>query len=132
MFVWGGVLGRVFGVRPAHRKSPAMQAVFDLAKTAARSPSTILILGESGTGKELLARAIHAESLRSREPFVPVSCAALTETLLESELFGYEKGAFTGAGARRQGKFEAADRGSLFLDEIGGISPQLQGDPLRA
>ncbi|HLA77495.1 MAG TPA: sigma-54 dependent transcriptional regulator [Vicinamibacteria bacterium] len=125
------VLRRDYRFRDLLSKSPAMQAVFDLAKTAARSPSTILILGESGTGKELLARAIHAESLRSREPFVPVSCAALTETLLESELFGYEKGAFTGAGARRQGKFEAADRGSLFLDEIGDISPKLQMDLLR-
>ncbi len=125
------VLKRDYRFRDLLSKSPAMQAVFELARTAARSPSTILILGESGTGKELLARAIHAESPRSREPFVPVSCAALTETLLESELFGYEKGAFTGAGSRRQGKFEAADRGSLFLDEIGDISPKLQMDLLR-
>ena len=125
------VLKRDYRFRDLLSKSPSMQALFELAKTAARSPSTILILGESGTGKELLARAIHAESPRSREPFVPVSCAALTETLLESELFGYEKGAFTGAASRRQGKFEAADRGSLFLDEIGDISPKLQMDLLR-
>ena len=100
-------------------KSPAMQAVFELAKTAARSNSTILVLGESGSGKEVLARAIHAESPRVEGPFVAVSCAALTETLLESELFGHEKGAFTGAIARRKGKFEAAHGGTLFLDEIG-------------
>ena len=112
-------------------RSPAMEAVFGLARAAARSPSTVLLLGESGTGKELLARAIHAESPRRGGPFVPVSCAALTETLLESELFGYEKGAFTGAAARRAGKFEAADRGTLFLDEIGDISPKLQMDLLR-
>jgi DNA-binding NtrC family response regulator len=112
-------------------KSPAMQAVFELARAAAKSASTVLILGESGTGKDLLARAVHAESPRSGEPFVAVSCAALTETLLESELFGYEKGAFTGAQARRQGKFEAAKGGTLFLDEIGDIGPKLQLDLLR-
>ncbi|HTS03839.1 MAG TPA: sigma 54-interacting transcriptional regulator [Thermoanaerobaculia bacterium] len=112
-------------------KSPALLATLELAKTAAKSPSTVLILGESGTGKELLARAIHAESPRVAKPFVAVSCAALTETLLESELFGYEKGAFTGANGRREGKFEAADGGTLFLDEIGDISPKLQLDLLR-
>jgi DNA-binding NtrC family response regulator len=112
-------------------KSPAMQAVFELAKTAARSASTILVLGESGTGKEVLARAIHAESPRAGAPFVPVSCAALTETLLESELFGHEKGSFTGAIARRKGMFEAADGGTLFLDEVGDIGPKLQLDLLR-
>ncbi len=112
-------------------KSPTLLATLELAKTAAKSPSTILVLGESGTGKELLARAIHAESPRVAKPFVPVSCAALTETLLESELFGYEKGAFTGANGRREGKFEAADGGTLFLDEIGDISPKLQLDLLR-
>ena len=99
-------------------KSPALLATLELAKTAARSPSTVLVLGESGTGKELLARAIHAESPRNGKPFVAMSCAALTETLLESELFGYEKGAFTGANGRREGKFEAASGGTLFLDEI--------------
>ena len=112
-------------------KSPAMQALFELAKTAARSNSTILVLGESGSGKEVLARAIHAESPRVDGPFVAVSCAALTETLLESELFGHEKGAFTGAIARRKGKFEAAHGGTLFLDEVGDIGPKLQLDLLR-
>jgi two-component system response regulator AtoC len=112
-------------------KSPAMQAVFELARTAARSNSTILVLGESGSGKEVLARAIHAESPRAEGPFVAVSCAALTESLLESELFGHEKGAFTGAIARRKGKFEAADGGTLFLDEVGDVGPKLQLDLLR-
>ncbi|HYQ80113.1 MAG TPA: sigma-54 dependent transcriptional regulator [Anaeromyxobacteraceae bacterium] len=112
-------------------KSPAMQRVFELAQVAARSNSTILVLGESGTGKEVLARAIHAESPRAEGPFVPVSCAALTESLLESELFGHEKGAFTGAVARRKGKFEMADAGTLFLDEVGDVSGKLQLDLLR-
>ncbi len=125
------VLKREYHFRDLISKSPAMQAVFDLARTAARSNSTILVLGESGTGKELLARAIHAESPRSQAPFVAMSCAALTETLLESELFGHEKGAFTGAAARRKGKFESAQGGTLFLDEIGDISPKLQLDLLR-
>jgi len=108
-----------------------MHRVFDLARSAAKSQSTILILGESGTGKELLARAIHAESPRHADPFVAVSCAALTETLLESELFGHEKGSFTGAVARRKGRFEQAHGGTLFLDEIGDISAKLQLDLLR-
>jgi len=112
-------------------KSSAMQGTLELARTAARSPSTILVLGESGTGKELLARAIHAESPRHDKPFVAMSCASLTETLLESELFGYEKGSFTGANGRREGKFVAANGGTLFLDEIGDISPKLQLDLLR-
>jgi two-component system, NtrC family, response regulator AtoC len=112
-------------------KSSAMQAVFELARTAARSNSTILVLGESGSGKEVLARAIHAESPRADGPFVPVSCAALTESLLESELFGHERGAFTGATARRKGKFEVAHGGTLFLDEVGDIGPKLQVDLLR-
>jgi DNA-binding NtrC family response regulator len=112
-------------------KAPSMQAVFELARSAAHSNSTILILGESGSGKEVLARAIHAESPRAQGPFVEVSCAALTETLLESELFGHEKGSFTGATARRKGKFEAAHGGTLFLDEVGDIGPKLQLDLLR-
>jgi DNA-binding NtrC family response regulator len=125
------VLKRDYHFRDMVSKSPAMQAMFDLARTAARSASTILILGESGTGKELLARAVHAESPRVNAPFVAVSCAALTETLLESELFGHEKGSFTGAVARRVGKFEAAHGGTLFLDEIGDVSSKLQLDLLR-
>jgi two-component system response regulator AtoC len=124
-------LKRQFEFKDLVSKSPKMEAVFDLARTAARSNSTVLILGESGTGKELLARAIHAESPRQDGPFVGVSCAALTESLLESELFGHEKGAFTGAAASARGKFEIAAGGSLFLDEIGDISPKLQLDLLR-
>jgi DNA-binding NtrC family response regulator len=125
------VIRREYRFRDLVSKNPAMQRVFELARTAARSHSTILILGESGTGKELLARAIHAGSPQAQGPFVAVSCAALTETLLESELFGHERGAFTGAVARQRGKFELADRGTLFLDEIGDISPKLQLDLLR-
>jgi two-component system response regulator AtoC len=112
-------------------KSAAMQKVFDLANTTAKSNSNILILGESGTGKELLARAMHNESLRAGGPFIAVSCVALTETLLESELFGHEKGSFTDAIAQKKGKFELADRGTIFLDEIGDISPKLQLSLLR-
>jgi DNA-binding NtrC family response regulator len=120
-----------YGFRDLYSKSPGMQAVFELARSAARSNSTILILGESGTGKEVLARAVHAESPRAAGPFVDVSCAALTESLLESELFGHEKGSFTGATGRRKGKFEAASGGTLFLDEVGDIGPKLQLDLLR-
>jgi len=125
------VLKREHRFRDLISKSPAMQAVFDLARAAARSQSTVLVLGESGTGKEVLARAIHLESPRAGGPFVAVSCAALPETLLESELFGHEKGAFTGAVQRRKGKFETAQDGTLFLDEIGDISAKLQLDLLR-
>jgi DNA-binding NtrC family response regulator len=125
------VLKRDFHFRDMVSKNPAMHRVFDLARSAAKSQSTILILGESGTGKELLARAIHAESPRHADLFVAVSCAALTETLLESELFGHEKGSFTGAVARRKGRFEQAHGGTLFLDEIGDISAKLQLDLLR-
>jgi DNA-binding NtrC family response regulator len=124
-------LKRQFAFKDLLSKSPKMEAVFELARTAAKSQSTVLILGESGTGKELLARAIHAESPRANGPFVGVSCAALTETLLESELFGHEKGAFTGAAAGARGKFEIAAGGTLFLDEIGDISLKLQLDLLR-
>ena len=124
-------LKREYRFRDFISKNPSVQSVFELARVAARSHSTILILGESGTGKELLARAIHAESPRSSGPFVPVSCAALTETLLEAELFGHERGAFTGAVSRNKGKFELAHGGTLFLDEIGDISPKLQLDLLR-
>ncbi len=123
-------LKREYRFRDMFSKNARMQAVFQLARTAARSHSTILVLGESGSGKEVLARAIHAESQR-QGPFVAISCAALTETLLESELFGHEKGAFTGAVARQRGKFEAANGGTLLLDEIGDIGPKLQLDLLR-
>jgi len=125
------VIRREYRFHDLVSKSPAMQAVFDLARAAARSQSTVLVLGESGTGKEVLARAIHLESPRSQASFVAVSCAALTETLLESELFGHERGAFTGAVATRKGKFEMADGGTLFLDEIGDVSAKLQLDLLR-
>jgi len=125
------VLKREYKFRDLISKNAAMQQVFELARTAAKSASTILILGESGTGKEVMARAIHAESPRNNGPFVAVSCAALTETLLESELFGHERGSFTGAVARQRGKFEQANHGTLFLDEIGDITPKLQLDLLR-
>ena len=125
------VLKRDYRFRDLISKSPGMQIVFDLARAAARSNSTILVLGESGTGKELLARAIYAESPRREGPFVAVSCAALTETLLESELFGHEKGAFTGAAELRRGRFEQADGGTLFLDEIGDMPRDMQARLLR-
>ena len=112
-------------------KSPRMAEIFDLVREVARQRSTVLVQGESGTGKELVARAIHYSGERGERPFVAVSCAALAETLLESELFGYEKGSFTGAVAQRKGKFELADGGTLFLDEIGDISAKLQADLVR-
>jgi len=124
-------LRREYDFHDVVSKSPAMRQVFELARVAAPSGSTVLILGESGTGKEVLARAIHEESPRKEGPFVAVSCAALSESLLESELFGHERGAFTGATGRRKGKFEAANGGTLFLDEIGDVSPKLQVDLLR-
>jgi len=110
---------------------PAMARVMETATRAAATNSTVLLLGESGVGKEVVARAIHAASERANEPFVAVNCAALTESLLESELFGHEKGAFTGADARRIGRLEAAHGGTLFLDEIGDTSPALQSKLLR-
>ncbi|MBT4501975.1 MAG: sigma-54-dependent Fis family transcriptional regulator, partial [Gemmatimonadetes bacterium] len=103
--------------------SPAMQRVFEDIRKVAPTDSTVLILGESGTGKELVARALHAQSPRREGAFVAAHCAAYAEGLLESELFGHEKGAFTGAVGRKIGRLELADRGSLFLDEIGDISP---------
>jgi DNA-binding NtrC family response regulator len=113
-------------------KSPAMTAVFDLVQKAARSEANILIQGESGTGKELIARAIHTQSPRAAEVFIPVDCAALPDALLESELFGYERGAFTGADRAKPGMIEVADRGTLFLDEIGELPQALQAKLLRA
>src|SRR5918997_615476 len=112
-------------------RSPRMQAVYQMIETVAAVQSTILITGESGTGKELVARAVHNLSPRSDKPFVSINCGAFTETLLESELFGYTKGAFTGASANRKGLFEAADRGTIFLDEIGEMSPAMQVKLLR-
>lgn len=112
-------------------KNPKMHDIFELVQEVASLKSTVLVQGESGTGKELVARAIHYSGERSARPFVGVSCAALAETLLESELFGHEKGSFTGAVAQKKGKFELADGGTIFLDEIGDISPKLQMDLLR-
>lgn len=111
--------------------SPAMQEVLRLARTIATTPITVLLLGESGTGKEVLARALHQWSPRSERPFVAVNCVALTPELLESELFGHEKGAFTGAVAQKKGKFELAQGGTIFLDEIGDLAANLQAKLLR-
>jgi two-component system, NtrC family, response regulator AtoC len=111
--------------------SPAMKGVLDTIARAAKSAATVLVQGESGTGKELVARALHEQSPRADGPFVKVNCAALTETLLTSELFGHEKGSFTGATEQHQGRFELADGGTLFLDEISEISPDLQAKMLR-
>jgi DNA-binding NtrC family response regulator len=112
-------------------QSTAMQTVFNAIETVAPTDATVLITGESGTGKELVARAIHQASPRRFHPLVVIHCGALTETLLESELFGHEKGAFTGAQYRKKGKFEIAEGGTVFLDEIGDISLKTQTDLLR-
>jgi Nif-specific regulatory protein len=111
--------------------SPALQSVLDIVKKVAKSNTTVLIRGETGTGKELIAGAIHHNSLRNARNFVKVNCAALQENLLESELFGHEKGAFTGADKQRIGRFEQADGGTLFLDEIADMSPNTQAKILR-
>jgi DNA-binding NtrC family response regulator len=121
-----GQFGRMIGA------APAMRRVFEMADRAAKTDATILILGESGTGKDLLAQEIHARSPRAAKPFVAVNCAALPEHLIESELFGYEKGAFTGAAQQRKGKFELASGGTLFLDEVGDMNPVTQAKVLRA
>jgi DNA-binding NtrC family response regulator len=120
---------RVEGIVGSHYR---MREVFDKLHKVSRSSSTVLITGESGTGKEMVARAIHRHSTRSDQTFVALSCAAIPETLIESELFGHEKGSFTGAVARQQGLFEAADKSTLFLDEIGELSPNMQAKVLRA
>ncbi|MBM4139314.1 MAG: sigma-54-dependent Fis family transcriptional regulator [Nitrospira sp.] len=113
-------------------QSPAMQQMRQLIETAGPTNSRVLIEGESGTGKELVARAIHMHSSRAEHPFVAVNCAAIPETLIESELFGHEKGAFTGATTMKRGQFEQADKGTLFLDEIGDMSLTTQAKVLRA
>jgi Nif-specific regulatory protein len=112
-------------------ESPAMAEVYKLISKVAATSSTVLILGESGTGKELAARAIHLNSPRANKPFVAINCATLTESLLETELFGHEKGAFTGAVAQKRGKLEVADGGTVFLDEVGELSPAIQAKLLR-
>ncbi|TWT98357.1 sigma-54-dependent transcriptional regulator [Stieleria varia] len=112
-------------------RSAAMLEVYKDIGRVAKQEVTVLICGESGTGKELVARAVYQHSLRSEKPFLAVNCAALSETLLESELFGHEKGAFTGADRRRIGKFEQCDGGTIFLDEVGDMSPSVQGKVLR-
>ena len=111
--------------------SAKMNAIFQMIETVAEVQSTVLVTGESGTGKELVARAIHDLSPRAEKPFISINCGAFTETLLESELFGYVKGAFTGANTNRQGLFEAAHAGTIFLDEIGEMSPAMQVKLLR-
>jgi two-component system response regulator HydG len=108
-----------------------MKELLDMLAMAAPSEATVLLTGESGTGKELIARSLHFNSLRKDQPLVVVNCAAITETLLESELFGHEKGAFTGADKRREGRFMQANRGTIFLDEIGETSPTMQAKLLR-
>jgi DNA-binding NtrC family response regulator len=121
-----GQFGQMIG------RTAAMRRAFELADRVAPTDSTVLILGESGTGKDLLAQEIHARSQRDGKPFVAVNCAALPETLIESELFGYERGAFTGAAQQKKGRFEQAHSGTLFLDEIGDMNPVTQSKVLRA
>ncbi len=124
-------LDKKFGLENVVGESPVMQEVLQTVRQVAPSKATVLLLGESGTGKELIARALHQLSPRARQPMVTVHCAALSPTLLESELFGHEKGAFTGAYERRIGRFEQAQGGTLFLDEIGDIDATLQVKLLR-
>jgi len=112
-------------------ESPQMKRIYDLIRRVATTKTNILISGESGTGKELVARAIHEQSLRHDKPFVVINCAGIPETLIESELFGYKKGAFTGASTDKAGLFEAADGGTVFIDEIGELSPAIQVKLLR-
>jgi DNA-binding NtrC family response regulator len=125
------VLEKKYGIDEIIGKSKKMEEVFELIRTVAESEAVVMIRGESGTGKELIARAIHANSKRKYGPLIALSCGALPDTLLESELFGYERGAFTGAQFSRKGRIEMADGGTLFLDEIGDISPKTQVDLLR-
>src|SRR5213593_1217435 len=119
-------LRRLTGLDNIIGQSPKMRSIFDLIQTVAPQSSRVLITGESGTGKELVARAIHENSARAQAPFITINCGAFPETLLESELFGYMKGAFTGANENRQGLFQAAHGGTLFMDEIGNMTPTMQ------
>lgn len=125
-------LRRLTGLDNIIGQSPKMRAIFDLIQTVAPQGSRVLITGESGTGKELVARAIHENSLRAQAPFITINCGAFPETLLESELFGYMKGSFTGANENRQGLFQAAHGGTLFMDEIGNMSLTMQVKLYRA
>ena len=111
--------------------SPAIQQLNDLIRKVARTQATVLIQGESGTGKELVSRSIYKNSTRSKQPFITVNCAAIPDNLVESEFFGHEKGAFTGAVSRREGRFELAHGGTILLDEISEISPVVQSKLLR-
>jgi len=122
---------REFGMGNLVGRGPGMRAVFETIRKVAETDLTVLIRGESGTGKELVAQALHEASARSKGPFVAVNCAAISRELVESELFGHEKGAFTGADARRIGRFEAAHNGTIFLDEIGDMAPDTQAKVLR-
>jgi DNA-binding NtrC family response regulator len=125
-------LGKKYSLEAMVGKSPRMQQVFELIRKVAPSEASVLLLGESGTGKELAARAIHTLSARKEGPFVVVNCSAIPENLLESELFGHVKGAFTGASRDKVGKFEGAEHGTIFLDEVGEMSPAMQAKLLRA
>ena len=127
-----GELRRRYGLEHIVGRSPSMQDLLDRIVRVAPTDATVLISGESGTGKELVARALHVASRRGERPFVPVNCAAITETLLESELFGHAKGSFTGATRARRGLFEEANGGTLFIDEVGETSPGFQAKLLRA
>jgi len=120
-----------FGLDQIVGRSPAMSALLAEVRQIADSRSNVLVLGETGTGKELFARAVHAQSSRRAKPFVPINCSAIPESLVESELFGYQRGAFTGALAAKHGLFEEADGGTVFLDEIGELTPHLQAKLLR-
>jgi DNA-binding NtrC family response regulator len=122
---------RDFGFENLIGQGPAMRAVFEIIQKVAETDLSVLIRGESGTGKELIAQALHSRSSRRDRPFVAVNCAAISPELVESELFGHEKGAFTGADARRIGKFEGANEGTIFLDEIGDMAPETQAKVLR-
>ena len=119
------------GEQPIVGQSPSLRATLDVIRQAAPSSATVLLLGESGTGKELFARALHEHSPRAQGPFAPINCAAIPETILESELFGYERGAFTGATQRKEGRIERAQGGTLFLDEVGELTPSVQVKLLR-